>query len=95
MCTIKWGNIEYTNQRSEAVLLNPRSNSLCVYLRRCRTALVGYMLDQSNFLMCVTYNQLILIKCECSIYKHINFILRTTLIFERTCRTKVFPDVPF
>ncbi len=28
--------------------------SSSVYLRRCRTALVGYMLDQSNFLMCVT-----------------------------------------
>ena len=55
-CTIKWGNIESTNQRSETVCTVESSFQLSssVYLRRCRTALVGNMLDQSNFLMCVT-----------------------------------------
>ncbi len=51
--------------RSSGEILNPPISvqstvessfqlSSSVYLRRCRTALVGYMLDQSNFLMCVT-----------------------------------------
>ena len=32
MWTMKWGNVESTNQRSEAVLLNPRSNSLPLFI---------------------------------------------------------------